>query len=166
MIGRHLVLTGLMLTLTACGQPVSGSETTDDCADNAACAAPPAASAPTPSPTASSAAPEPLQAGPVSVAFDRADAPDGQNTVPLPTTYLGPADPDDTGIDRLILRIEYPDLCQTLEGVHVVETTDTVTVTAVGTPRPEGPCPLRLLIGTGTVPLDAPLGDRTVTVAP
>lgn len=168
-IGRRLAMTSLLLALTGCGAD-NGSETTDDCASDAACGGLLAESRPadpaTPGPPLETKqAPENQPTGPVTTTFERADAPDGQTTVPLPTIYLGQAESDSSS-DRLALRIEYPDLCQTLVGVHVVETPDMVTVTGVATSRQVGACPLRLLIATGTVRLDEPLGDRTVKAGP
>jgi hypothetical protein len=129
----------------------------NECPDNAACAVPDDRDALTPSEDATT---PPRSVLPPRVGvFARVGAPDGSNSVPLLTTYLNVADSG----DRLSLRIEYADLCQRLLGVHVVETADTVTVTGVGTPAGDGLCPLRLLVATGTVALDAPLGDRTVT---
>lgn len=49
--------------------------------------------------------------------------------------------------------------------MHVAQTAASVTLTAVGTPIGDGPCPLRLLVGTGQVLLDAPL-DGGAVIAP
>ncbi len=153
-----LVAVALLLLLPGCRADtlVSGP---DECPPNAACGAPPQPDGT--SEAAGSDLPDPSLLGQVTHSFDRVRAPDGSATVPLPMTYLSPDEPD----DRLIVRVEYPDLCQTLLGVHVVETAHAVTLTAVGTVTSDA-CPLRLLIATGLVHLDGPLGSRTVTVQP
>ena len=86
-------------------------------------------------------------------------APDGSETVPAPTTYLGPG----SGQTEILVRIEYPDLCQQLLGAHVIESEDVVSVVGVASAVGEGPCPLRLLTGPYAVPLSAPLGGKTVS---
>jgi hypothetical protein len=126
----------LVLGLTGCTDTlVSGP---DECPDNAACAPPRGSGQPTLTPVS---------------------APTGDSTIALPTEIIaadGPA-------QALTVRVEYADLCQDLLGVHVQETAEAITVTGVGTPQ-RSPCALRAAIVTDTVPLDAPVGDRQVTV--
>jgi hypothetical protein len=129
-------LVGLVVALSGCGADTLASGP-DECPPGAACAAP------------TSALPT----------FERIPEPVPSETSPLDIAYQGPADSP----DRILVRVEYPDLCQSLLGVHVVETADTVTLTAFGTPRADV-CPLRLLVATGYVELDGPLGDRAVRV--
>lgn len=146
----------LLAALTGCGYESAGQP--DECPPNAACAAPPQ---PTPSGRSESPLAASGESADTSQVLAVVGAPDGSDTLPVPTTYLGPGSSE----TQILVRVEYPDLCQELLGAHVIESEDVVTVVGVASAVGEGPCPLRLLIGTYAVPLSAPLGMRTVSVA-
>ena len=129
----------VVLLLTACGSAqVGGGQ--QECPDGAACTAPSVAPADQ------------------AVSLGRFDEPVGDGTTRLHTSIV------DVVGNQVVIRVEYPDLCQRLLGAKVAETPQLVEVVAVGTARGDGPCPLRLASGLHTVTLDAPAGDRLVRV--
>ena len=161
---RAVLLPAAIALLAACGTPTAPSAL-----DLPAATTAPAPEAPSLRAPAAACAPSPE--GTVRPCYDTGPGPpvlplavvnNRGDLVRLPTSVVHAEPP----MAWVVVRVEHPDGCQQLRGAALTETADQVTVHAVGTPPPDGPCVLRLAVSTYRVELSAPLGGRSLRTAP